>query len=136
MIYDVVYRTKDPRVVGVGLAGTRDIVSFFKYEKGGANPMPTIRHVLTWGSSQSGRFLRHFVYQGFNEDEQGRQVFDGILDQVGGAGRGSFNHRFAQASRDALEHFNILFPVDMFPFTDGPQTDPETRVTDALLARA
>jgi hypothetical protein len=136
MIYDIVYRTKDPRVVGLGLAGTRDIVSFFKYEKRGANPMPTIRHAVTWGSSQSGRFLRHFVYQGFNEDEQGRRVFDGILDQVGGAGRGSFNHRFAQASRDALEHFNILFPVDMFPFTDGPQTDPENGVTDALLARA
>jgi hypothetical protein len=135
-IYDVVYRTKDPRVVGVGLAGTRDIVSFFRYERGAGNPMPTIRHALTWGSSQSGRFLRHFVYQGFNEDEHGRKVFDGILDQVGGAGRGSFNHRFAQASRDALEHFNILFPVDMFPFADAPQTDAETGVTDALLARA
>lgn len=91
---------------------------------------------LAWGVSQSGRFLRHFLYQGFNEDEQGRRVFDGVLDQVGGAGRGSFNHRFAQASRDALEHFNILFPVDMFPFTDAPQTDPETGVTDALLARS
>ncbi len=136
LIYDVVYRAKDPRVVGVGLAGTRDIVSFFKHEKGAANPMPTVRFALTWGSSQSGRFLRHFVYQGFNEDEQRRVVFDGILDQVGGAGRGSFNHRFAQASRDALEHFNILFPVDMFPFSDGPETDPVTRTTDALLARA
>lgn len=135
-IYDVVYLARDPRVVGAGLAGTRDINSFFKYEQGGGNPVPTIRHVLAWGVSQSGRFLRHFLYQGFNEDEQGRQVFDGVLDQVGGAGRGSFNHRFAQASRDALEHFNILFPVDMFPFTDGPETDPETGDTDALLARA
>lgn len=135
-IYDVVYRTKDPKVVGVCLAGTRDISSFFKYEKGEANPVPTIRHVLTWGSSQSGRLLRHFLYQGFNEDEQGRKVFDGVLDQVGGAGRGSFNHRFAQASRDANEHFNILFPVDIFPFTDGQQTDPEDGATDGLLGRA
>ena len=77
--------------------------------------------------SQSGRFLRHFLYEGFNEDEQGRRVFDGVFDQVGGAGRGSFNHRFGQASRDALQYFNILFPVDLFPFTDGPSTDPETR---------
>jgi hypothetical protein len=135
-IYDVVYRTQDPKVVGLGLAGTRDIVSFFKYEKSEANPLPTIRHALGWGVSQSGRFLRHFLYQGFNEDERGRRVFDGVIDQVGGAGRGSFNHRFAQASRDALEHFNILFPVDLFPFTDAPSTDPETRLTDSLLARA
>jgi hypothetical protein len=135
-IYDVVYRTKDPKVVGVGLAGTRDIISFFKYDRTELNPMPTISRVLTWGSSQSGRLLRHFLFDGFNADEQGRKVFDGVMDQVGGAGRGSFNHRFAQASRDALEHFNILFPVDMFPFSDGPQTDPETGITDALLGKA
>ncbi len=135
-IYDVIYKSKDPRVVGCGLAGTRDIVSFFKYEDGEANPMPGIRSALAWGVSQTGRFLRHLLYQGFNEDEQGRQVFDGVLDQVGGAGRGSFNHRFGQASRDALQHFNILYPVDMFPFTDGRQTDPETGLTDSLLRRA
>jgi Alpha/beta hydrolase domain len=136
MIYDVVYRARDPRVVGVGLAGTRDIISFFKYDKGPANPMPTIRYALAWGGSQSGRFLRHFLYQGFNADAQGRRVFDGVIDERGGAGRGSFNHRFAQASRDALEHYNILFPVDMFPFTDGLETDPLTGESDGLLARA
>ena len=73
---------------------------------------------IGWGVSQTGRFLRHFVYQGFNEDERGRIVFDGVFDQVGGAGRGSFNHRFGQQSRDQLQHFNIQYPVDMFPFTD------------------
>ncbi len=98
--------------------------------------MPTIRYALAWGGSQSGRFLRHFLYQGFNADAQGRRVFDGVIDERGGAGRGSFNHRFAQASRDALEHYNILFPVDMFPFTDGLETDPLTGETDGLLARA
>jgi hypothetical protein len=86
--------------------------------------------------SQTGRFLRHFVYEGFNEDEQGARVFDGLIDQVGGAGRGSFNHRFGQQSRDQLQHFNILYPVDMFPFTDVEQLDPETGITDGLLARA
>jgi hypothetical protein len=135
-IYDVVYRTKDPRVIGVGLAGTRDIVSFFKHEKGAENPVPTLRYALTWGSSQTGRFLRHFLYEGFNADARGRRVFDGVLDEKGGAGRGSFNHRFAQASRDALEHYNILYPVDMFPFADGALTDPETGKADGLLARA
>ena len=136
MIHDVVYRAKDPRVVGVGFAGTRDLISFFKYEKGAANPMPTIRRTLAWGGSQSGRWLRHFIYQGFNADAQGRRVFDGVIDERGGAGRGSFNHRFAQASRDALEHYNILFPVDLFPFTDGVATDPLTGERDGLLVRA
>ncbi len=137
LIYDVIYRARDPRVVGVGLAGTRDIVSFFKYATAAAgNPLPGTTLALGWGVSQTGRFLRHFVYQGFNEDERGRKVFDGVFDQVGGAGRGSFNHRFGQQSRDQLQHFNILYPVDMFPFTDADQTDPETGVTDGLLARA
>lgn len=102
-------------LVGCGLAGTRDIVSFFKYDRSEANPVPNLRVALGWGVSQTGRVLRHFLYQGFNEDEQGRPVFDGIIDQVGGAGRGSFNHRFAQASRDALQHYNIFYPVDSQP---------------------
>lgn len=134
-IYDVVYRARDPRVLGTGLAGTRDLISFLKHSDEG-NPLPGIRFAYGWGVSQSGRFLRHFLYEGFNEDEQGRKVFDGVIDEVGGAGRGSFNHRFGQASRDAEEYFNFLYPVDMFPFTDGPETDPETGGTDALLARA
>jgi hypothetical protein len=135
-IYDVVYRTADPRVLGFSLSGTRDLLSFIKYDKTDANPARGVTLALGWGVSQSGRFLRHFLYQGFNEDEQGRRVFDGVFDQVGGAGRGSFNHRFGQASRDALQFFNILFPVDLFPFTDGPETDPESGAVDSLLARA
>jgi hypothetical protein len=135
-IYDVVYRTKDPRVLGCGLAGTRDLISFLKHSLSPDNPVPGVSVAIGWGVSQSGRFLRHFLYQGFNADEEGRRVFDGVFDQVGGSGRGSFNHRFGQASRDALQFFNILFPVDLFPFTDGPATDPETSVTDSLLARA
>jgi len=135
-IYDVVYRTADPRVLGIGLSGARDLISFLKYDTSPDNPAPGLRYAIGWGVSQSGRYLRHFLYQGFNEDEQGRKVFDGMFDQVGGAGRGSFNHRFGQASRDALQYFNILFPVDLFPFTDGPSTDPESGITDSLLARA
>ncbi len=135
-IYDVVYTARDPRIVGCGLAGTRDLISFLKDGIGADHPTPGIEHAIAWGNSQSGRFLRHFLYQGFNEDELGRRVFDGVIDQAGGAGRGSFNHRFGQASRDALHHYNILFPVDMFPFTDGLETDPETGVTDGVLAQA
>ncbi len=136
-IYDVVYRARDPRVIGVGLAGTRDIVSFFKHATAAeGNPSPGLRLAIGWGISQTGRFLRHFVYEGFNADEQGRIVFDGVFDQVGGAGRGSFNHRFGQQSRDQLQHFNIQYPVDMFPFSDETQTDPVTGARDGLLERA
>ncbi|MEO7651681.1 MAG: alpha/beta hydrolase domain-containing protein, partial [Bryobacteraceae bacterium] len=135
-IYDVVYRGVAPRVLGCGLAGTRDLLSFLRYTKGEPNPLRGVKFVYGWGASQSGRFLRHFLYEGFNEDEDGRRVLDGIIDEVGGAGRGSFNHRFGQASRDAEQFLNIFYPVDMFPFTDGPVTDTVTGRTDGLLARA
>ena len=78
------------------------------------------------GISQSGRFLRHFLAQGFNADEEGRQVFDGLFIHVAGAGVGSFNHRFAQPSRDAQPVSALFYPTDLFPFTDLPETDPET----------
>jgi hypothetical protein len=135
-IYDVVYRARDPRVLGTGLAGTRDFISFLKNDRTDGNPCRGIRIAYGWGISQSGRFLRHLLYEGFNEDENGKPVFDGVIDEVGGAGRGSFNHRFGQASRDAEQFFNIFYPVDMFPFTDGPETDEETGQTGSLLARA
>jgi hypothetical protein len=136
-IYDVVYEARDPRVIGAGLAGTRDLVSFIRHAPASAgNPVPGIRHAIGWGVSQTGRFLRHFVYEGFNADEAGRIVFDGVFDQVGGAGRGSFNHRFGQQSRDQLQHFNIQYPVDMFPFSDEEQLDPVTGARDGLLKRA
>ena len=73
-IYDVVYRSADPRVVGIGLSGARDLISFLKYDTSADNPTPGLRYAIGWGVSQSGRFLRHFLYQGFNADEQGRRV--------------------------------------------------------------
>src|SRR5262249_36951626 len=73
-IYEAVYRSRDPRVVGCGLAGTRDLVSFLRSDATAMNPLaasgrPAIRRTIGLGVSQSGRFLRHFVWQGFNEDE-------------------------------------------------------------------
>jgi hypothetical protein len=135
-IYEVVYLSRDPRVVGCSLAATRDLVSFLKNEPGEGNPLAGLRLAIGHGISQSGRFLRHFLHQGFNEDEQGRRVFDGLFVEVAGAGRGSFNHRFAQASRDGHQHWNVLYPTDVFPFTDGPETDPETGESGGLLDRA
>jgi hypothetical protein len=132
-IYEVVYRAQNPTVVGLGLAAVRDLVSHFKYDR---NEVATVKRALGFGISQSGRFLRHFLYQGFNADEKDRQVFDGVNAHVGGGGRGSFNHRFAEASRDASPFATFFFPVDIFPFTDVDQTDPETGETDGILTLA
>jgi hypothetical protein len=135
-IYEVVYRSRDPRAVGCGLAATRDLVSFLKNEPGAGNPLAGVRLAIGHGISQSGRFLRHLLQQGFNEDEQGRRVFDGLFVEVAGAGRGSFNHRFAQPSRDGHQHWNVHYPTDLFPFADAPETDPETGERAGLLDRA
>src|SRR5580698_1296019 len=129
-IYEVIYEAKDPAVVGVGFAAVRDFLSYLKYEPQSTAP---VKRVYAVGISQSGRFLRHFLYQDFNADEQGRQVMDGIIAHVAGAGRGSFNHRFAQPSRDAQPLSSIFFPTDLFPFTDLPETDPESGATAGFL---
>ena len=130
-IYELVYRARDPAVVGIGLAAVRDIVAWARHDA--RTPFP-VTAAIAFGVSQSGRFLRHFLYQGFNTDEAGRQVFDGVFVHTAGAGRGSFNHRFAQPSRDAHRFSAFFFPTDLFPFTSQAQTDPETGLTDGLLA--
>ena len=141
-IYEVVYTGEDPVLVGLGPAAVRDFLSHLKYGRAaaGAPPekplIPGIRRAYAFGISQSGRFLRTFLYYGFNQDEAGRQVLDGVIPHVSGAGRGSFNHRFAQPSRDAHPFMNFFYPTDIFPFTDVAQTDPETGLTDGLLRRA
>ncbi len=132
-IYELVYVVKDPVVAGLGLAGVRDLVSYFKHDAAAVAPA---QRAYSLGISQSGRFLRHFVYQGFNADEHGRLVFDGLLIHVAGAGIGSFNHRFAQPSRDAQPMNALFYPTDLFPFADSPQTDPETGKTAGLLDKA
>ena len=132
-IYEVVYTAKDPAVVGVGLAAVRDFLSYLKYDPQATAP---VKRAYAVGISQSGRFLRHFIYQDFNADEQGRQVMDGVIAHVGGAGRGSFNHRFAQPSRDAQPMSSLFFPTDLFPFTDLPEEDPDTNDKAGLLDAA
>jgi hypothetical protein len=134
-IYEVVYKAKDPTVVGLGLAAIRDTISKMKYgewtelglSQGG------IKRAIGFGISQSGRFLRTYLYYGFNEDEGHRKVFDGVMTRVAGSGRGAFNNRFAQPSRDANPFRNFFYPVDIFPFTDTVQTDPLNGKKDGLL---
>jgi Alpha/beta hydrolase domain len=136
-IYEVVYRSQNPPVVGVGPAAVRDTIAMLKYGSADAWSIPSgaIKRAVAFGVSQSGRFLRTYLYYGFNEDEGHRKAFDGIMAHVAGAGRGSFNLRFAQPSRDGHPFLNKFYPTDIFPFTDAVETDPETGAKDGLLLR-
>ncbi len=132
-IYEYVYVVADPVVAGGGFAAIRDFASYAKHAADAVTPAA---RVYGEGISQNGRFLRDFLYQGFNADEEGRIALDGVLAHVAGAGRGSFNYRFAQPSRDAQPTSSVFFPTDIFPFTDQPEKDPVTGETGGLLDRA
>ena len=132
-IYEYVYVVADPVVAGGGFAAVRDFAAYAKHEPSALTP--AVR-VFGEGISQNGRFLRDFLYQGFNADEDGKIALDGVLAHVAGAGRGSFNYRFAQPSRDAQPTSSVFFPTDVFPFTDQPETDPVTGDKGGLLDRA
>jgi hypothetical protein len=132
-LYQVIYTTRGAPVVGLGLLTTRDIVAFLRYGTAQEdNPCAgAVQHAYAFGASQSGRYLRQFLYLGLNEDEQERPVFDGLLVHIAGGKRGGdFNQRFGQPSSTQKPSMS-----DLFPFTDTPQTDPETGRTDGLLER-
>lgn len=141
-IYELVYEAQGPIVQGLGLAGIRDLLSFLKNDATEKNPLhiadqkrSAIRRVYGFGVSQSGRCLRQFLYDGFNADEQGRQVFDAMMPHVAGGGMGFFNHRFASPTRHNGQHDNHLFFADQFPFAYGDEVDPFTGREDGLLKR-
>ncbi len=139
VVYEAVYTAENPRVQGVGMSAIRDLISFLKYQNDGISILGDqprfLKRAIGFGVSQSGRFLRTFLYSGMNADEKGRKVFDGIWADVAGAGRGSFNHRFAQASRDGAAFFNLHYQTDLYPFTDLPAEDPVSKRKEGLLDR-
>jgi len=132
-IYEVIYTTTGAPVVGMGLLAPRDLVSFLRYGSARqGNPCAgDTKYAYGFGRSQSGIFLRQFLYLGLNQDEQDRTVFDGLIPLVAGGGRGGFiNQRFGQPSPGPKAGVG-----GQFPFHDTVQTDPETGRTDGLLAR-
>ena len=142
-IYELIYTAKDPLVLGLGFAGVRDLIDFLRHADedaaGQANPLrdgsPGIERAYAWGRSQSGRFLRGFVYEGFNAAEGGRRIFDGVFSHVAGGGRLQLNYRFAQPDRYPRQHEDHLYPSEEFPFAYGRTEDPFTGTQDSVLKR-
>jgi Alpha/beta hydrolase domain len=127
-IYEVVYRAKGSPVTGLGLAAIRDFASYLRYgaDGGALRETPSaLQRIIGYGYSQSGRFLRELVRDGFNADERGRSAFDALMIASAGAGGGSFNHRFAMPGVAGNSVLSVLRPVDLPPFRD-----------DGLLANA
>ena len=143
-VYDLVYEATDPIVMGIGFAAVRDFVSFLRYQSAegdelgpssGALTGGAIRWALIFGTSQSGRFIRDFIYQGFTQDAAGRRVFDGAVPQGAGALRTFTNAEFAVPGRFPVSVRNHFVPGDEFPFSFVTMTDPITGRVDGLLKR-
>jgi hypothetical protein len=139
-IYEFIYTAKDPKVMGLGFAATRDVVSFLRNETadavGNANPVAgRIDRAIGFGLSQSGRFLQDYLYLGFNTDEAGRVVFEGLMPHISGGKKTFTNYRFSQPGRSPYQHADMLYPGADFPFTYPVITDTLTGKRDGFLAR-
>jgi Alpha/beta hydrolase domain len=122
--YDLIYTAKNSPVLGLGYAAIRDMASAVRYRK----DMPvSAKYTYLYGASQTGRFVREFLYDGFNADEQGRKAYDVMWAQISGAARGDYVNPFS--AQDGLG----IFTGSMFPYSDVPQKDPVTGKTDGML---
>ena len=117
-LYEFHYEATNPKVQGLGFAATRDVVSWLRHDPAAiAATGGKITHALAIGFSQAGRYLRHHISDGFNRDEQGRKVFDGIHAHIAGIGRIFFNTPFGQPARTGTQHEDHGFPENAFPFS-------------------
>jgi alpha/beta hydrolase family protein len=113
-MYEVTFKARGARVVGTGLAAIRDAASAFRYR----TDLPIQgKAAYAFGVSQVGRFLRQFLYDGFNADERGRRVFDAVWSHIAGSARGMFNERFGMPVAGSV----LLTPTS-FPFTTDEQS--------------
>ncbi len=134
--YDLVYVARDPVVMGIGFASTRDLVSFLRHERSGANPLmrggtaDPVRWAIGFGRSQSGRYIKDLVYQGFNLDENKRVVFEGLMPLISGSRLMSVNAPFGMPSRSPGHYGG-----DQFPHTYATLDDPISKKRDGWLSR-
>jgi hypothetical protein len=123
-IYEITYKAANPPVAGLGFAAVRDVVAWLRQ---GADSMAPVRFAYTFGASQSGRFLREFLYEGFNTDERGSRVFDGVMAHIAGAGRLDLNSRWSMPVECCSTY------ATAFPFSVQAQRDPVSGATEGLL---
>jgi hypothetical protein len=130
-VYQLNYVAEDTRIMGLGYAAQRDFASFLRYmtqdDAGVPNPLAVqggVSTSLVYGASQSGVYLRDYVYQGFNEDVQGRQVFDAVHAHIAGAVKLGLNYRFGQVHPWSTEHRDRFIPQVTFPFNFGERVNP------------
>ncbi|MBV9784308.1 MAG: hypothetical protein JO264_10855 [Acidisphaera sp.] len=140
-LYELIYVAQNPIVLGLGFATTRDVASFLRYstqdDAGNANPLGTgITRAYAAGGSQTGGYLRDYIYLGFNEDESSRQVFDGIIPWIAGTDRVFINVRFADPNVYSEQDHQHDYLQDSYPpFTYAVTTDPITGIHDGILKR-
>jgi hypothetical protein len=140
-LYEIIYPAKNPTVMALGHATTRDFASFLRYQAqddvGTPNPLgPGIRRVYADGGSQTAGYLRDFIYLGFNEDEAHRKAFDGIMPEYGGTDRVFINVRFADPNTWSDEDDRHNFLQSSYPpFTYPVTTDPISRIRDGVMHR-
>jgi Alpha/beta hydrolase domain len=133
-IYEFSYMAKDPTVNGIGFAAVRDFNSFLRYAAedgaGTANPLAgDVTRVYTFTVSQPGRMLNDFRNLGFNEDENGKIVFDGMLQWIAAGDGINMNYRFSQPGRTERNRQDQLYVEGVFPFANQKTTDPITGKT-------
>jgi Alpha/beta hydrolase domain len=139
-LYTLTYPAREPLVAGLGFAGLRDLTAFLHHaatdDDGTPNPLSgRVQYIYTFSVSQPARFMHDFLRLGFNEDEQGRRVFDGVLNWLGGASGGFFNYRFAQPGRTHRQRIARWYPERQFPFASQVLFDPVTGKTDGVLRK-
>jgi hypothetical protein len=133
-IYELSYNATKPRVLGIGFAATRDLISHLRQRATGRDLLGReVTHTLAFGISQAGRYLRDHIAQGFNRDESGGRVFDGVFTHVAGIGRVFFNTEFGQPARTRTWHEDHDFPEVAFPFSSATLSDPVSGTSGALL---
>jgi hypothetical protein len=144
-VYQLIYVARNPRVMGLGYAVTRDVGSFLRNQPaddfGHPNPLALsgsstgITHIYAQGVSSTGMYVRDFLYQGFNEDEQHRKVFEAMWTQIPGAHKLYLNYAFGQPNPFSVQHRDRYVPDTSFPTNYGVMTDPLTGLIDGILKR-
>ena len=134
--FEFVFPAKDPIVEGLGFAATRDLISFLKHDTSTQNPVRNaIQFALGRGDSESGRYLKGFLYWGFNADENGQIVFEGMNPHISGAHAIAANDRFGDANATGRSYQRHLSAKMEFPFTYEVRANPFTHVSDGIMKR-